>query len=82
MQSKALYTFNNTHNVILGEKAMIAKELPVEVIPIPAAVSAGCGLCLVLPTEDLQRGIDTLESSQIEIQNVYKDEEGCYSKLY
>lgn len=73
----AVYTFYNTHGAITGEKAMLAENLPVEVINIPSAISAGCGLCLSLPESELQKGLNALNSHDVKTQQVYirnKDE--------
>ena len=77
---EAVFTFYNTHGAITGEKAMLALGLPVEVINIPSAISAGCGLCLLLPGPDLEKGLAALRAKGIECQQVYRCKQGIYTE--
>ena len=52
---KAVLTFERTHDAIAMEAYCKDKGLPGRMIPIPTAISAGCGLSwMVIPEEQEQ----------------------------
>ena len=46
-----IITFRDTVMAIRMEKAMKEAGLPGRIIPLPSAISAGCGLCFMAPLE-------------------------------
>ena len=46
-----IITFRDTVMAIRMEKAMKEAGLPGRIIPLPNAISAGCGLCFMAPLE-------------------------------
>lgn len=74
-------TFHTTHGVITGEKVLLADELPVEVSGLPPAISAGCGLCLRLQENQLEKALAVLGVHDIAIQGVYRQWQDTYHKI-
>ena len=48
---RLIITFLDTVMAIRMEKAMKEAGLPGRIIPLPGAISAGCGLCFMAPVE-------------------------------
>lgn len=66
-----ILTFANTHSVIMSEKILL-KEMGVKVRNIPEEVSAGCGLCLEVDEQNLERAKNLLKAQNIEIEGIVK----------
>lgn len=66
-----VFTFHNTYGAINGERLLLENGLAVRVMPLPACLGAGCGLCLRLPQADLDRALAILAGAAIEPQEVY-----------
>lgn len=79
---KLLITFPSVHFAIRAEKFLKESEIPSRMIPTPRAVSASCGLCLLLEMEEKDRllsfDMKTLERSAI---YVYDEEERIATRL-
>ena len=59
-----IITLRDTVMAIRMEKAMKEAGLPGRIIPLPSAISAGCGLCFMAPLEareDLQQEMEKQE---------------------
>lgn len=48
---RLIITFRDTVMAIRMEKAMKEAGFPGRIIPLPSAISAGCGLCFMAPLE-------------------------------
>lgn len=75
-----LYTFQNTHIVISAEQALLQAGLPVKVMPVPGAITAGCGMCLRLPQECSGQA-ETVMAAQNLTAAAYKMQDGVYQLL-
>jgi hypothetical protein len=76
-----LFTFHNTHHSILAEKILLEANIPVKVMPMPEAITAGCGLCLRLPEDDGLCAYRLLKSSSISPRGIYRKKSGLYVEL-
>lgn len=76
-----LFTFHNTHHSILAEKILLEGDIPVKVMPMPEAITAGCGLCLRLPEADGLCAYQLLKSSSISPRGIYRKKSGMYAEL-
>lgn len=47
-----IITFDTTAQAVAMEKYCTAQGIPGRLIPVPAAVSAGCGICWRMKTEE------------------------------
>lgn len=72
-------TFKNTNHSVRAETALAEAGIAVRVMPLPAAISAGCGLCLRVDPEDAQRAIGLLERVQAPVLGAYT-REACGGK--
>jgi hypothetical protein len=50
-----MFTFANTRDAIEGEKKLLAAGLAAGVMPLPGRIGAGCGICLRVSSEELDR---------------------------
>lgn len=71
---EVIFTFRNTHGAVNGEQVLLEGGLAVKVMPLPACLGAGCGLCLRLAQADLTEALKILAESKIESQGVYLKE--------
>ncbi|GLB28388.1 hypothetical protein LAD12857_03110 [Lacrimispora amygdalina] len=76
-----LLTFQNTHHSIMAETLLLGEKIPVKVMPMPEAITAGCGLCLRLPEGDCPKALEILEQGSIIPRGIYKKTAGEYSSL-
>lgn len=60
-----LLTFFTTHDAIAAEQALLAKGIPVRVMPVPGQVRAGCGIGLRI--DDLE----VLKQIELQPEGVY-----------
>ena len=60
-----IITFRDTVMAIRMEKAMKEAGLPGRIIPLPSAISAGCGLCLMAPLEAREALQQEMEKQEI-----------------
>jgi hypothetical protein len=56
-----LITFDTTTQAIAMEKYCMAEGIPGRLIPIPSAVSAGCGICWRMLPEEYERCSDRFD---------------------
>ncbi|MDR1955848.1 MAG: DUF3343 domain-containing protein [Treponema sp.] len=47
-----ILTFRNIHEVMDAEKALLAADIPVRVMPLPDQLGTDCGMCLRLDPGD------------------------------
>ena len=52
---RLIITFRDTVMAIRMEKAMKEAGLPGRIIPLPSAISAGCGLCFMARCSEVRR---------------------------
>lgn len=45
-QTEYILSFESTYDAMTAEQALLQASLPVRVMPLPAAIRAGCGICL------------------------------------
>ena len=68
-----ILTFKNTNFAMKAEHALLEQKLNINVLPLPAQISAGCGICLGLSPDEVDIGLKTLLESGI-------DEIGLFSR--
>lgn len=70
--TELLLAFPSTSCAILAEKLLLSQNLLVTVMPLPASIKAGCGICLRLPPEELALATDTLDEQKDCFYSIYK----------
>lgn len=73
-----LYTFSNTHAVISAEQVLLSAGVPIKVMPVPNAITAGCGLCLRIAPEHSEQAEAEMIKQSIAIASVYQMGDGFY----
>ncbi|MDR0882538.1 MAG: DUF3343 domain-containing protein [Candidatus Adiutrix sp.] len=61
-----ILTFQNTHQALAAEEALLAGGLEVRIMPLPATMGEGCGFCLRLGEGDLARAGQLLEARNLD----------------
>ncbi len=79
--TEIILTFASTHASITGERALLDAGISVKVMPLPGAISAGCGLCLRIPPESLTISERALHNAGVEIQGRYISENSGYKPI-
>ena len=69
----SIISFPSTHHAMAGEKiAMsVCKENEARLIPVPPEVSAGCGLALKIPSNELDIVLKTLNEEGIKPESAF-----------
>ena len=70
--AEVIFTFENTHSAMAAERQLIGADLQVRVMPLPANIGAGCGICLrVWPGEQAVAAAG-LQAAGIQTQGVWR----------
>lgn len=67
-----LFAFPSTSCAILAEKILLEQNLLVTVMPLPASIKAGCGICLRVPMEQLNLATNILDVQKDCSYSIYK----------
>jgi hypothetical protein len=62
---EAIISFENVTQAIQAEQALLEAGFPVTVMPLPSSIRKGCGLCLRLPPERLEKAVSHLAQSGV-----------------
>lgn len=81
MQTELIFTFHNTHHAIAGEQALLSGGIAVRVMPMPSAISAGCGLCLRVNPNDRAKAEALFAQKNVEVQQAYLAENGAFTAV-
>ncbi len=80
--TQLILTFSSTNYAIKAEQALLSGELTVMVMPLPASIAAGCGLCLRIPSPQLPQAKQLLAANQVPIAAVYTRQMVQNTSLY
>ncbi|BFL48063.1 DUF3343 domain-containing protein [Lactonifactor longoviformis] len=69
---KLVITFHTTAHAMAMEQGCRERNLPGRLIPVPRAISAGCGISWCADISDRQALEGFLKDSQIEAEGVYE----------
>jgi hypothetical protein len=72
LTGEAVFTFSGTDRVILAERLLMAAGMDVRVMPVPAAIRLGCGLCLRLPMSQSPNAERLLREGGIVPREIYE----------
>lgn len=68
---KTVITFPNTHAAMTFEEFATENNLPGRIIPVPSAISAGCGLSWCAPPEHRAALLEVIKTHALEIEGVH-----------
>jgi len=60
-----ILTFQNTNYAIRAEHCLLEQKLRVGVLPLPAQISAGCGICLRIKPDEINEALKALAEKSI-----------------
>lgn len=64
-EAEIIFTFRSTHDAIAAERALAGAGLGARVLPLPAQIGAGCGLCLRVWPKEWRRAAEALAAAGI-----------------
>ncbi len=69
-----VFTFADAHNAVNGEKALAGAGLAVRVMPRPAVLGEGCGICLRVGLGDRYAAAEILQKMGVTAEACYRRE--------
>lgn len=69
---KLVITFHTTADAMAMEKACKEKDSPGRLIPVPRAISAGCGLAWCAELENREQLLEVMQTVGIESEDVHE----------
>ena len=69
---KLVVTFHTTADAMAMEKACKEYQVPGRIIPVPRAISAGCGLSWCASLEDREQITDMMRKARIEEEAMHE----------
>lgn len=69
---KLVVTFHTTADAMAMEKACKEREVPGRIIPVPRAISAGCGLSWCAEISDREKVVSMMKTVGIEEEEIHE----------
>lgn len=69
---KLVVTFHTTADAMAMEKACKEQEIPGRIIPVPRAISAGCGLSWCAELSDREQIVAMMKKTGIEEEEIHE----------
>lgn len=69
---KLVVTFHTTADAMAMEKACKENEVPGRIIPVPRAISAGCGLSWCAELSDREEIVSMMNAAGIEEEEIHE----------
>ena len=69
---KLVVTFHTTADAMAMEKACKEQNVPGRIIPVPRAISAGCGLSWCADLEDIEQIVSMMKETGIEEEAMHE----------
>jgi hypothetical protein len=79
---ECLLTFPNVHYAIQSEKLLLAKNIAVTVVALPASLGDFCGVCLRIAKQDLTKSHCLLEEAKLSVKAIYTIEKEGRERKY
>ena len=70
-EEKCIVTFPTTTAAMEMERICKAKDVPGRLIPVPRAISAGCGMCWAAPLSAREAVEELVMEQHLMIQGIY-----------
>ena len=68
---KRIITFQTTTDAIAFERYCMEKGIPGRLIPLPGDISAGCGMCWMVPLEEVEKTDQLVEKHTLRTEGIY-----------
>ena len=69
---RAVFTFATTHEAMAAEDVLREEGLPLDVIPPPRSLSAGCGLALRVALRDVPTALEALSREDAAFEALHR----------
>ena len=69
-----IITFENTNHAIRAEQCLLERKLNVGVLPLPSQISAGCGICIRLASDEIKEALEVLSETNTAEIKIYSKE--------
>ncbi|GMO24982.1 MAG: hypothetical protein Ta2B_04420 [Termitinemataceae bacterium] len=82
MDEEIMISFENVTKAILAERELLKKGFDVRVMFMPDVIQKGCGFCLRVLPNDIEKAVCILQSFEIKIiESWIKKIDGSYKKI-
>ena len=71
-EERCIVTFRTTTGAMAMERACKASEVPGRLIPVPSAISAGCGMCWSAPSSQRENVDSAVKAARLRCEGVYE----------
>ena len=68
---RRIITFHTTTEAVAFEKYCLEKSIPGRLIPLPGEISAGCGMCWMVPLENSGDADRLADSGELRHEGVF-----------
>jgi hypothetical protein len=75
LRSFLVYGFDSTHEALRAERALIAADIEVALIPTPRALGSSCGFAVRVPLAVAERAADVLAEAGVDSNGVVEIED-------
>lgn len=72
VERRLIVTFHQTADAMQMEKICRGQNIPGRLIPVPPAISAGCGMCWAAPLEAKERIVAAMREAGLQEQALHE----------
>jgi hypothetical protein len=77
MDKYYILTFQNTLGAINGESELKERNLKIEIMPTPTAITKSCGISIKVNSEDIYQIKELVKENKINVKSIFlRDDEG------
>lgn len=77
MNKYYILTFQNTLGAINGESELKKRNIKIEIMPTPTAITKSCGISIRVNSEHINEIKDLVKENKINVKSIYfKDDDG------
>ena len=71
-KDECILAFDRTHDAVLAEQVLLETGIKVRVMPLPAAIRAGCGICLRITPTAYRDALRVLNACSVTLPKSYR----------
>ena len=77
MDKYYILTFQNTLGAINGESELKERNIKIEIMPTPTAITKSCGISIKVNSEDMYKIKELVKENKINVKSIYlRDDDG------